>query len=360
LCTFLFACVFSYILISEYGPIGAGWVLVLSSLFRLILSFFVVAKFVRFGEVLMVGRPEVILVTGSPRGGTTPVGGMLKLIPGSVDLYEPMGPTGDRRFEQRFPMLGADDFTLVDLREFVNDLRERRLHLKSQKRPGHNFGQRIISNMVGSRTKLTYLLSTIHKSASPIIWKDPHAAFCATYGLVANFKSVITVRPPLAHAASYKRLGWVSDVLTIYKSYQQAFGRDIELEDWIDRVGMSPLGSAAILWRMIYSSVYSASLEGRKFYLLNFDDFGRDELRGYMDLFNWLDYPLPAKLPKVIENRMQARPRKFSSSRVHDFNRSATVANTYWQTLLKPEETDIVEHINGALWLNIKSIGNNC
>ena len=49
---------------------------------------------------------NLILVTGAPRTATTPVGNMLETAQSTVSLYEPLGPTGLKRFQDWFPMNG--------------------------------------------------------------------------------------------------------------------------------------------------------------------------------------------------------------------------------------------------------------
>lgn len=301
-------------------------------------------------------RPEIILVSGSPRGGTTPIGAILTMIPGAQSLYEPMGETGDRRFSQRFPMPGTDDFQTSDLTRFVDDICARKLSFKPQVRKAHNWKQRLISRILGTRTLASYRLLKLRRNASPIIWKDPQAVFCAPFGATAGFRSIVTIRSPHAHAASFKRLGWVSNVPEIYAAYAQVFGKDADIERHISEVGDTPLGSAAILWRMIYTPLVDHPPQSDDLFLLNFETHATDEAKNYTRLFEWLGHPVPVKVLALINKRQDlSGAGQPQTGKVHDFNRSATAANSYWQDVLQASEIDLVNQINGPLWETLRS-----
>jgi hypothetical protein len=54
---------------------------------------------------------QLVLVTGAPRTATTPFAHVLSWAKGTHVLYEPMGPTGDRRVPSRFAVPGQPGFS---------------------------------------------------------------------------------------------------------------------------------------------------------------------------------------------------------------------------------------------------------
>lgn len=301
------------------------------------------------------GRKDVILVTGSPRSGTTPVGAAISLLPRAASLYEPMGSTGDVRFHQRFPMPGADEFGTDDLVRFVDDMRAKRLTLKPQRRAQRSIFRQLATSVLGTRTLASYRLLRLSPHVDTIVWKDPQAAFCATFGDVAGYRTVMTVRPPLAQAASYKRLGWVSNVAGIYDSYRQVFGDDPNCERWIETVGETPYGSGAILWYMVYSPIARLPELPTSLFLLNMQRLSEDESAAYRQVFQWLGRPVPGRLDGILAKRQNSKGPK--GKRVHDFNRSAAATNAYWKDVLADDEVGVVNQINGELWDRICALG---
>lgn len=296
---------------------------------------------------------KTILVTGAPRSGTTPLGHMLSMLPGAVDLYEPMGPTGDRRFCTRFPIPGEAGFSHEDLNRFVSDMGQLNLHFKSQWRPSHRGLTGIAARLFGTRSLLSYRVAKIVIGKRLLIWKDPHAVFCVPMAAHANFRAVVSIRSPQAHAASFKRLGWISRINEIYPRYCAAFGEIPNFENWITRLGNTPYGSAALLWHLIHSSIINMPQEARSHtYLFNMEKVAKDETANYVELFSWLHETMPTKAKRALAKRSIENPQVVipKSGRVHDFNRTAAQANSYWRKILTEDEVRVVTELNGAIW----------
>lgn len=304
---------------------------------------------------------KTILVTGAPRSGTTPVGEILADLHGAITLYEPMGPTGDRRFPQRFPIPGESGFTTTDLATFVSDLAQLRLAFKAQKRAAHRSWRGRLARVIGTRSLISYRRARLQPRPRRriLIWKDPHAVFCAPKAASAGFRAVVTVRPPHAHAASFKRLGWICPVAELYARYREAFGDIPELEPRFERAAGTPAGSATILWRMIYEQFCPDACpvhSGDSIYLLNMQATATDEVAAYERLFQWLGEDMPERTRRKIAARATAtRVALPAKGRVHDWNRSASQANSYWPNVLDDSEVSLVDAVNGALWEAISS-----
>jgi hypothetical protein len=76
---------------------------------------------IQFANRLPMSRPrKVILVTGSPRSGTTPCGSNLALAPGVRYLFEPFNPNyGIRGISRFYEVPGANDFSMERFDECV-------------------------------------------------------------------------------------------------------------------------------------------------------------------------------------------------------------------------------------------------
>lgn len=299
---------------------------------------------------------NTILVTGAPRSGTTPVGHLLGMLPKSVTLYEPMGLTGDKSISLRFPIPGESDFSLDEFSSFVARMQKLDLSFKSQRRPSHKGLSGFAARVFGSRSLLSYYQANLLPyNRDTLIWKDPHAVFCSVAAAEHNIKTVVSIRSPYAHAASFKRLGWVSQIENIYSRYCSAFGEIDGFSDWCCKIGSTPIGSAVLLWHLIHKPMVSMSSQVKSsIYFHNMEKVAADEISAYSDIFNWLGKDVPKRVFSEIASRNRSGGGGVPhENTVHNFNRTAAQANSYWKVVLNKEEIKIVEDLNGSLWSEI-------
>lgn len=297
---------------------------------------------------------RIVLVSGAPRSGTTPIGHVLSLSSGAGILYEPMGTTGDRRFQQRFPMAGEPGFDELQLAAFINDMRGLRLSLKPQQRPAHDrlsWPARQFRNLIGSRSAISYRLLHLRPRLRTIIWKDPLAALSAPEVANAGVPVVITARAPLAHAASYARLGWTLDVAALYARYRPLHGAIAEVEQALSEP-LEPVTSATILWHLVYRRAVAA-LEQHPEHavLVDSESLERDEQAVYERLLARLRLERSARLRRYLAQRgTNANRKTHGATRVHDWSRPVSDTNHYWRDLLDPAQIERVHRLNGELW----------
>ena len=129
-------------------------------------------------------RSPLVLVTGTPRSGTTPVGDALAAAPGARTLYEPLNfHVGDRRVTRYFEVPGAGGFDEATADALVADIgrcacgcdpgifpEDRGLRRAGQARDREPDARR----RTGS--------AALDPRLRTLIWKDPFAAFVAARG----------------------------------------------------------------------------------------------------------------------------------------------------------------------------------
>lgn len=293
---------------------------------------------------------KLILVTGAPRTATTPVGDVLNHAPDTTSVYEPMGPTGDIRFSEEFPMPGTVDLDQATFQTFLDDLPCLSLDLKSQKRRNYKalpLHKKLAVNIFGSRTLHSLRLARLDTKAQTVIWKDPHAVMAMPDILAANIPVVVTVRPALAHAASYKQKNWQSPIHSIYERYKEKYGADEKLDHHIAGIVGKPsaVQAAAAVWRMVYKLAL-ANRAHSNIHFISSLDLERDEIKAYETLFSDLGLPFEkakAHLEKQAQIRAAADGR--DPKKTHDWTRSLQHTNSYWQKTLSDDEVAIVRNL---------------
>lgn len=289
-----------------------------------------------------MGR-SLILVTGAPRTATTPVGNMLASARKTVSLYEPLGPTGMRRFQTWFPMAG--DPGAQQLGTLVEDLRDLRMHgLKSQQRGGVFSVKRAF---LGSRTLHSYRVARLRIGAQHLIWKDPHAIFLAADIAKQGVPVVLTIRQARAHAASYRRLGWVSRAGELYPRWRDRFGRCDIIERFLPDAGEA-VTSAALLWRMCYLPFLQQGVLDHV-HLVTPDALMQDERACYAELFGKLGLEQSARTRAMLQAPRSDAGNRPSRGTTHDWGRSVAAVNAYWREILTADDLARIHAITGDI-----------
>jgi hypothetical protein len=308
----------------------------------------------------------VVLVTGTPRSGTTPVGAALSLARGVRMIYEPMGPTGDVRIPGRFAIPGQPQFPLEAFHDFLDDLRTLHLRLAPQWRPPYasmRFYQSLVRRIIGSRTRLSYMRARLSPALGTLLWKDPMAALAVPAILASGIPTVMCVRSPLAHAASYKRRRWSVDIAPVYANFRACYGPVpiIESRFAADREPTNT-ESAAMLWHLIYLLAlrllrgcygsFSVPL-----LLVMGSELEANEIELYRRVYERLELSFEGRPRRQLEARMRrAAGREPGATKVHDWDRSIAGLNSYWKDVLGQEEVAMVAEMNSGIFQALEAM----
>ena len=289
-------------------------------------------------------RSRPILVTGAPRTATTPVGNMLASAQASVSLYEPLGTTGVRSNDLRFPMVGEGLGMSEQELAAVIDLfaRRRTGPLHSQQRGKYFSWSRAL---FGSRTLHSARLARLHPFARNVIWKDPHAIMLAPDVASRGVPTVVTARRPEAHAASYRRLGWVSRAREIYPRWAARFGPCAIAEEALTEAD-DPVVSAALIWRMSYLGLIRTDTLD-KVMLVTSEDLIADEAGTYARLFERLGLAPSKTTRRMLSAQRDGGAAIPDKGTTHDWSRSAASANSYWSEILSDADLAAVRALTG-------------
>ena len=291
---------------------------------------------------------KVILLTGCPRSGTTPVGSNLALAPGARYLYEPFNPNYGLRVISRFyEVPDANSFSLETFDESVDAIRRVRLDLRRGRFPREKGLRLVMKRLLGSRSHWAYLMCRLDWSLDTVIWKDPTACFAARAAVDRHqIPVVVTVRPAAAVAASYKRMQWDSGILDIVASLKQI---GIDHAALVARYGehvKSHATGAALLWCVAYRTLLEWA-ETRP-------------LMRFVNLQDTIDHPIEMYSEKLRRRYLHQAPARQKPSealpqRAHVSGRSLSDVNTYGKKLLTPEELRIIDDMTSDLWQRLKA-----
>ncbi len=295
-----------------------------------------------------------ILVTGSPRSGTTAVGEVVAQAAGALELYEPMNVwVGDRGIVHDFEVPGSAELTHRQFADFATRLQNRRLDMRHGVFPSDRGWIRMVKHVTGSRATMTARRYRWTGARRDVVWKDPFAAFCVRDlpTLLPGLATLVTFREAAAVAGSFHRLGWWFDVRDLEarltrSGYQVDALPDLDYSQSV----LSGVGT----WLLVYGWLTRYAPE-QVVFLHNAALSRRDEAT--LDRASEL-LRLPrsvAELVPVPEASTSTRLETVPSGRAHSGNRDTSTVNTYWRELLDEPTAALIDEVCGPVWAALES-----
>jgi hypothetical protein len=154
-----------------------------------------------------------------------------------------------------------------------------------------------------ARDGSTFLLGKLlHRR--PLL-KDPFAVFSIPWFIERlGCQVIVTVRHPAAFASSLKRLNWAFDM-------RDLLAQPLLLRDWLApfQEQMAAclarpadlLHQAALLWTMVYQTVWTLKENGNDFWLVRHEDLSLDPIGGFRALYRVLNLDYNDRARQQIE-----------------------------------------------------------
>lgn len=309
----------------------------------------------------MSSKKNIILVTGTPRSGTTAVGKYLSLAKGAAPLHEPMnGITGLAGISRHYEIPGTGGFSDQDLERQVENIARMKLRYKRRGYDRESVWRKTAARIVGHRPRLSYLAAKYRPGIRTLIWKDPLALFIVGHPAVKDIPVVVTVRDPFAVAASYKRMAWGNDV-------DEIAARLNEIGLWpCDRMpksvheeGYSSVENAALLWNAANTYLLDVSKRRENVHFVDIDRLIAAPLETYRGLYRKLGLAWSDEIEAKINEGYSSSGGSSSvpkAGRAHDASRNVSEVNSYWTKVMSPEEIDTVEQIVHERWDAIRAL----
>jgi hypothetical protein len=305
---------------------------------------------------------RLILVTGSPRSGTTAVGHNLSLPISAGYLHEPFSPTvGIRDVKNQFEVVGARNFSAERLDAIMRGIAKLRLRWKSGVWPTDRGVRRLMKHFLGGRARASFLRCLTNPVLDTIIWKDPLAALLvnevsAGYGIPV----VVTARPPEAIAASYVRLGWQPRVNNMLETFSQVGWSDNGLTSQFGSEFVRPAVGAAALWWLIYSKLTEWGAKSSNIHFVSIQGIVEKPVDMYKHLYNVLNLPwsrrISQRIKKDYEQSSNIRPNAELPRVAHIKHRNLDAVNVYGRELVSPEDRQLIYDMTGTLWIDVQRL----
>ncbi len=248
------------------------------------------------------------------------------------------------------------DGAAPEVRALIDDVLRISLRLKAGHWDADSAVRTALKSVSGSRTRMSALRCRLDPTLRRVVWKDPFAAFLVPeLSTTYQMPVVITVRPPEATAASFKRLGWGFDLDPVRGHLQRltpgAGYLDVEVDThaWANTRSNAAV-NGAILWQLLYGYLDEmlGDPDGRSAPVVWADtrtiisspqDF-------YRDLFSRIGLPFGQSTIDHIEEAHRDSGRSTpQEGRAHDRKRNVNDVNNYGVHTLSDHERAEVSRI---------------
>ena len=291
--------------------------------------------------------PRPILITGSPRSGTTWIADVLRAAGRTMVLTEPFNPELSRLPARHCNYHFREWYTYItgeNAAEFAPPLR-RMLELRHDTR-AHLRASRGVKDVIdvvaaAARFRLSRLLG-----ATPIV-KDP-VALLSSQWIAHEFgaRVVVLIRHPAAVVSSFLRLGLPVDIPGLLR--QPLLIRDLlhpmerEFHDLL-AAPRSPVEYAAMLWKALYFAVHRFQQQHSDWFFIRHEDLSQDVNGGFEKLCRHVGLDFTAKIRNVVaESNDAALPPELDPQLAFTTRRNAVANLTNWKTRLSNEDTALI------------------
>lgn len=241
-----------------------------------------------------------ILVTGSPRSGTTWAGRMLSQAPSMRYVHEPFNISRRPcycgiKFEYWFHYLSLQNRLLFDS------------HLKHTIFPA--FNRIALVNLVTeiAQTRRIQPLSRYLQSylSYRVLVKDPLALFSAeTLADLFGMDVIVLIRHPAAIVNSYKALKWTHPFshflmqAELMEEHLSPFSQ--EIEDFVKK-DYDIVDQISLLWKLIHHMILKFQKTHSDWVFIRYEDLVLDPIENYRKIFHRIKLPFSRHIQAVIQ-----------------------------------------------------------
>jgi Sulfotransferase family len=285
-----------------------------------------------------------VLVTGSPRSGTTWVGQMLALSPDAGYIFEPFHPHSSAGisaavFDQWYTYIDTDNANryqgaIARTLGFSYDFRAELSMVASPR----DFAR------MGRDAAQTTFHRLLHHRA---IMKDPNAVFSSEW-LARTFSMdvVFTIRHPAAVVSSLLRLGWTTDFSQfthqprLIQAYLEPFAAELQAAV---AHPPEPIDQATLLWRLVYHTALVFAEAHPDWSFVRHEDLARNTAPAYDELYRRVRLTMNARVQRAIAaHSAPSNPAEAPRGTKHLLRRDSSAAADLWRSRLTPEQVDRV------------------
>lgn len=282
-----------------------------------------------------------ILVTGSPRSGTSWVGRMMSQVPFVRYIHEPFNISRRPcrcgiKFEYWFHYLSPHNRPLFDG------------HLKHTIFP--SFSRIALANVVTeiTQTKRIQPLSKYLQSylLPRVIVKDPIALFSAeTLAHLFGMEVIVLIRHPAAVVNSYKTLNWSHPFSHFLSQPELVEGHLFpfrnEIEDFVKKE-YEIVDQISLLWKLIHHMILKFQKTNPHWVFVRYEDLASEPIEGFRKIFERIGLPFSERTRSAIRAHALRIPQPDTTT-PYAIKQDPHQAVSKWKKSLTREEVNRIQ-----------------
>ena len=293
----------------------------------------------------LVGKKPII-ISGSPRSGSTWIGRVLEVHPDTRYVHEPFNIGIERKNSPfKYWMEGVLD------NQNQTHLSKVKTYLNGFYSVDKSFVQEEFKKVKGWSTLRDFFWILKERRRLTSIIKDP-IAFFALEWLSENIsdKVIITIRHPAAVVASLKQKQWGYDFSQMPKqpelmdSFLKPFKKEIELFAATEK---SIVEQGALLWNCVYAVNIELMKSHKDWLFVKNEDLSLDPMGEFTRVFKFLEMPFDESVVKYVKETTTAKDGE-ESLLVRDSKKNVDK----WKNILSLEEISFIKEYTKDIWGN--------
>lgn len=301
-------------------------------------------------DLNLMSKKRNILVTGSPRSGTTWVGKTLGQLPSTDYIDEPFNADGNGRFADNSMKYYARTWFLHAPGSAEEEPMRKALEarIRQTNLPWLNAYEVCKTRgLISVQTPVRFTRHLLLRTFQPkrLLIKDPIAIFSAPW-LHENFDMdvVCTIRNPLAFAGSMKKWGWSYPFDHLARQEQFVENRLSKFAGEINEFASNPkeiLEKACLWWNCFYHVIAQYQAEYPNWAYVRHEDLVQNPVDGYKGICEQINIEFTDSVRSwITEMTSDSGPSDVNSPAFQ--KRDATEVVSSWQKRLSPEDVQYV------------------
>lgn len=287
-----------------------------------------------------------IIISGSPRSGSTWIGRVLEVHPDTAYIHEPFN-IGIKRDNSPFKFWMEGVFEEQSPRH----LSTVKTYFDGFYKVDKRFLKQEFKAVKGISTLRDFRWKVKERNRVTTVIKDPLAFFAIDW-ISKNISNtiIITVRHPAAVVASLKQKKWGYD-------FSQMLKQPILMEKYLDcyreeieefaKSEKSLVEQGALLWKCVYETNITLMQKHKYWLIVKNEDLSLDPLKEYERIFNYIKLPFDQKVKDYLVASTNAKSGE-ESLLVRDSKKNVGK----WKSLLNEDEIAYIKSFTEEVWKN--------
>jgi len=289
-----------------------------------------------------------IFISGIPRSGTTLVGNLLGTIKNFQVIYEPFHFNQGIESLKKNYLIPHSNIDEIEFLNILNELLDGKSKFKTGIKLNDSLIKKFIKIIIGNSSSFSFKKFRFSSNKQLVI-KDPFLIFSSIF-LSQFYKVIITERPLLPLASSFKRMGWIfSEANEVCDDFKN-IGIEIRLLEIDEEISKEVLG--CIHFNQIFKKILEIIKDNKNVHIFYQNNFIKNPMKEVKNLYSFLDLSVDdLVIDRVVNNVMNKKSKNFQPKfrKQHDRRYNKLFSNKYFTEILSEKEIEVLNKVSNEI-----------